>query len=206
VSPNTTSNLVAPVSPRKARSVGARPSRGYTLAEVVLAIAVLSVGAVGVVGMQKSVLIGNTQARNLSVANSIAQTWAERLRSDAMAWNAPNQVDDLGETRWLQAVNTAPGLWVVPTEFPGVGSPDADVLGADKFAADAAQPSAFCTHFRLTRLYPTLIRAEIRVFWERSGRPLPNDCANLDVVAVGADPGRFGFVYLTTGLAQNTAQ
>lgn len=176
--------------------------RGYTLMESVAAIGVLAVGATGVVAMQKAALIGNTNARNLSTANAIAATWAERLRADGMLWNDANGVPDLTDTRWLQAVNTAPGVWLIPTEFPGVASPDADVLGADLFTNEAAP--AFCTHLRLTQMYPTMIRAEIRVFWEKAGMPLPVNCA-VGIDTVTSSNGRYGYVYLTTGILQTSA-
>lgn len=183
-----------------------RRARGYTLVESMAAVAVVAVGATGVVAMQKSVLIGNRNGKNLAVANAIAQTWAERLRVDAMAWNDPNGVADLAETRWL---NGGFGQWFIPNEIVGIASPDADLMGADIFPGDTgpgpnnAPVSAFCTHVRLQRLYPQLIRAEIRVFWERGGTPLPDNCQNLDMNAVGSDSGRYGFVYVTTGIIQN---
>lgn len=187
-------------------------SRGYTLIEVMAALGVLAIGATGVLALQKATLISNTNARNLAIANSIAMTWAERLRVDALQWNDPMRVPDISsDTDWLALSATAPFTKVTPTEIAALGSPSADVLGADIYTGDAS-PSAFCTHVRFSqftdpvssaRSWDSLIRAEIRVIWERNGNPI--DCG-VDPLDVDANPGRFGAVYLTTGVLRNTSE
>jgi prepilin-type N-terminal cleavage/methylation domain-containing protein len=202
-------------SVRRPLSSSRRSARGYTVVEVMMALAVLTLGASGVIAVQKATLIANTNARNLSRANAIAQTWVERLRADALVWNAPGNADDIAETNWLKLADPAnPNqAWFSPPEIIApalVGSPDSDVLGADIFQADPGPPaSAFCTQLRFTRFpanalpaYRKLIRAEIRVFWERAGRPI--DCG-IAPNPVEGDVGRYGFVYVTTAVMQNTA-
>ena len=49
-----------------------RARLGYTVIEVMMALAVLSIGATGVIAMQKAALIGNVRARNLTTASAIA--------------------------------------------------------------------------------------------------------------------------------------
>lgn len=192
-----------------------RPQRGYTVVEIMMALGILTLGASGIIAVQKATLIGNTNARNLATANAIAQSWAERLRADALVWNAPGALDDITDTNWLKLadpMNAAPP-WTNVGEFVApalAGSPDTDVLGADIFPTDPGPPaSAFCTQLRLTRFppealktYRKLIRAEIRVFWERSGRPV--DCG-IAPDPIEGDVGRYGFVYVTTAVMQNTA-
>ncbi|WP_437993202.1 type IV pilus modification PilV family protein [Sorangium sp. So ce145] len=187
-------------------------SRGYTLIEVMAALGVLAIGATGVLALQKATLISNTNARNLTIANSIAMTWAERLRVDALQWNDPMRVPDINDdTAWLALSATAPFTKVTPTEITALGSPSADVLGADIYAGDTWE-SAFCTHVRFrqftdpvsgTPIWDSLIRAEIRVVWERNGNPI--DCG-IAPLAVDTNPGRFGAVYLTTGVLRNTSE
>src|SRR4029079_13692579 len=104
-------------------------------------------------------------------------------------------------------------LLVNPGAGTMAGSPDADVVGGDIFPGNDAQP-AFCTKVRLTKLLffpnPTLndpntsrtIRAEIRVFWERSG--IPVTCWALPDPETGSS-NRLGFISLTTAIVQNTA-
>ena len=180
-----------------------------------MALGILTLGASGVIAIQKATLIGNTNARYLATANAIAESWVERLRADALVWNAPANADDIADTNWLKLsdANNPNKPWTTPGEFAApalAGSPDTDVLGADIFPADPGPPaSAFCTQLRLTRFplaalpaYRKLIRAEVRVFWERSGRPI--DCA-IAPNPVEGDVGRYGFVYVTTAVMQNTS-
>jgi type IV pilus assembly protein PilV len=179
------------------------------------ALGVLAIGATGVLALQKATLISNTNARNLAIANSIAMTWAERLRVDALQWNQPltDPATDLGtDTAWLALSATFPFTTVTPTEIIALGSPSADVLGADIYPGDTSA-SAFCTHVRFRQftdpvsgapIWDSLIRAEIRVVWERSGNPI--NCTITTPFDVDTDPGRFGAVYLTTGVLRNTSE
>jgi type IV pilus assembly protein PilV len=192
------------------------PRRAYTIIEVMMAMGVLALGATGIVAMQKVTIAGNQQARLLATANTVAQTWVERLRADATVWNQPDATE-LGETRWLQYAVSKSGQWFAPdANFGGVapwGSAMADSQGQDLYATDIGATTyqqAFCTQLRLVPLTlvsgsPSYIRAEIRVFWAKgtasgrggSGRPIA--CGE---VSTGAEPG-FGFTYVTTGFTPN---
>jgi type IV pilus assembly protein PilV len=190
-----------------------RTRRGYTVTEVLMALAVLTIGASGVIALQKATLISNTHARNLATANSIAQQWMERMRLDALAWNEPGKVPDLADTKWLND-NTL-SVWAPPPTSPmGVtqpsGAANADVMGADLYNGDTSAVG-FCTQVRLTRLstqtaanmqkYRRMIRVEVRTYWDKTGQPV--DCA----AALPTDwhAGRFGFVYLVSAVLENNA-
>jgi prepilin-type N-terminal cleavage/methylation domain-containing protein len=180
--------------------------RGYTMIEAMMALAILTIGATGIAGIQRATVVGNTNARNLATANSIALSWVERLRADAIKWNNPGGVPDLGDTNWLQGVSpVTPAGWTIPVAVPLSGiSSAADVLGADIMPGDNITPQAYCTQLRLTMIYPTLIRAEIRVFWNRHN----NAVSCLEPAAINADASfgaLYGFVVVTTGLAQNSS-
>lgn len=182
-----------------------RRSRGYTVVEVMMALTVLAIGSTGVIAMQKTTLLGNTNARNLATATAVATTWAERLRTDGMQWTSTNGVSNLAATRWLSGAIPSPAvaLWFSPVEMATFGSPRADILGADIYAAET-EAQAFCTELRLTSFpvpagtSPHLIRAEIRVFWSRDGDPVACDTPNVETLY-----GRYGFVYVTTAIHQN---
>lgn len=196
--------------------------RGYTVVEVMMSLAVLGVGASGVIAMQKATLIGNTNARNIAAANAVAQSWVERLRTEALQWNAPGGTDDLAtDTQWLKLWAAHPQAtdWFNPAQIllkgtSPSGSPVADVLGGDLYQNDPGQP-AFCTKMRLMRLlmYPDpkiqvptttrTIRAEVRVYWERSGQPV--NCSSVPDPETG-DNTRYGFVSLVAAVGQMTAQ
>jgi type IV pilus assembly protein PilV len=189
-----------------------------------MSLGVLTLGMAGVIALQKVTLASNTNARNLSAATAIAQAWVERIRTDALQWNNPN-LDDMDDTTWVKLQKNAETWcvgggqgqtkgWQIPTySAPTLGTPSADVTGSNLYAGDASA-AAFCTHVRFTRTYPAppktsrLLRVEVRTFWEKSGQPI--DCTVDpalfgDDIALGTDAGRYGFVYLTTGVLQNTS-
>ena len=173
-----------------------RRRSGYTFVEVMMALAVLAIGATGIAAMQRATLVANGNARNIATANAIAQTWVERLRADAVQWNSTT---DLADTKWLKMPQ---GLWQNPTLVAGFGSGWATVTGDD--IAAGAGPAAFCTHIRLDQTYPNLMRAQIRVFWRRNNNAMP-DCSENDPNAILLAPDRFAMVYVTTGIYANTA-
>jgi type IV pilus assembly protein PilV len=179
--------------------------------EVMMSLAILGVGASGVVAMQKATLLANTSSKNLATANFIAETWMERLRVDALQWNEPAGLPtDIGDTAWLKTATANPN-WNPPATVLTVGSAAADVVGADIFVTDPPPiaASAFCTQLRLTQFDPNvlpayrkMIRVEIRVIWARSGRAL--DCTTLNPPDATLR-NDYGAVYLTSAVHQNTS-
>jgi hypothetical protein len=182
------------------------------MVEVMVGLAVLAIGASGVIALQKTALGGNLYARNLVTANQIAQNWLERLKVDALAWNS-NNAADMAETTWIQQA-PFPADWFRPIEAVGEGSPAADVAGRDIYAASTG--AAFCTHIRLTPLLPgpigpavadaELVRAEVRVFFSRTNQTIDDECAN-DTFSDFSDPlahNEYGFVYHTGAIRRNT--
>lgn len=196
---------------RKVVRRAARSQRGYTLIEVMMSLSVLGIGAMGIVALQKTTAFGNADARNLATASEIAATWAERLRADGAAWTNTPTGNSLDQTTWLLQAGTAnpvgpPTAWFEPIEVQDRGSPAADLLGSDIYAGDTDASGsplavAFCTQIRLTRVYPTLIRAEIRVFWDRDYDPV--ECPD-DPADVTARFGEYGFVYVSTAIPQSS--
>lgn len=206
------------------KNVGAfRPgARGYTAVELLMSVAILTIGVTGVVAMQKVTITSNQHAKNLAVATQIGQAWMDQLRADALSWNHPSAqspVSDINQTVWLQNVpNDETIAWFRP-EWD-----DARNLGATFDAQGRpADPSGdtgvrFCTHLRLSWLYGPittiagngLIRAEVRVFWMRegqsglAGRAI---CAAAEVPEdIGAAIERYHFVYNVSAIRQNSSQ
>jgi type IV pilus assembly protein PilV len=201
-----------------------KAQRGYTVVEVMMALAVLTLGASGVIAMQKATLIANTNARNLATATALAQSWVEKLRADILRWNEQAGTADLSDTAWITAAATsAPtsgGGWFTPniTAYGGsqpTGAPNFDVMGGELHAGDtAALLPAFCTQIRLTRfstqtsspLY-RLVRIEVRVRWDRRGGDCTLAPANWDTEGNTQDRGvgRWGTVYLVSAAMENKA-
>jgi type IV pilus assembly protein PilV len=208
------------------RGRGRDGSAGYTVVEVLMALAVLAVGATGIIAMQKAALIGNTRARNLTTASTIASAWLDRLKLDALWWRkATNGTSTINKTRWLKVVGEDfptktgdEGTWMRPALDMAAGySPLADVRGVDLTDENSAHV-AFCTHVRLTQLMPTMLRAEVRVFWLKNQGSSVSDayagtingnklCASDGgyVGAVGAATNRYHFVYMSAAVLQSGA-
>jgi hypothetical protein len=187
-------------------------SRAYTVIELMMALSVFTTGVLGVIAMQRTVLAANRHARNLTVANGIAQAWLDQLAADSSLW-----VNNLNQTVWLQSVTAAGmnGAWQLPAQsVPAVRNfgPTFNVFGApDPNATD------YCAHIRLTLLSPDetmggppgtgSIRTEVRVFWLRDGGTrVAGDC-NTPGAAVTAAVGNdvndsYFFVYQAGAVAQ----
>ena len=190
---------------RRLRARRGAPSRrsateGFTLLEVMIAVAILIVGSVGVLGLQQAATRGNVQGRQITIASQVTATWLERLRRDALRWNAPGTADaSRSTTDFLQDVD--PDRWVRLVPADATASYAADWHGSDtRTVAD----TRFCTHVRLQWAMPgQTIRADVRTVWARTrdGTPaLLGDCADADGVTaeLAQDVRGLGAVYATT--------
>ncbi|MGE0324007.1 MAG: prepilin-type N-terminal cleavage/methylation domain-containing protein [Polyangiaceae bacterium] len=210
---------------RTLRALKRRSGRGYTIVELMMAIAVFAIGVSGVIAMQKVTLASNRHAKNLAVANHIAQAWMERLAADAAQWNYPgprnpSAASDLGtDTTWLKEVDNEAD-WFQPDYVPAEDFGAAfTALGAPlNTAANVNAVPAFCTHIRLTWLNRDnqgavgngLIRAQVRVFWLREGNQGALDAngfcsAATDAVELGRHPELYHFVYQASAIRQEPA-
>jgi type IV pilus assembly protein PilV len=185
-----------------------------------ISLAILAIGTSGIIAMQKVTAVANRDAKSLLIANQIARTWAERLRTDAAQWNHPSSyiaADDLNNTQWIKEISTQPGQWIRPADS-ALGSFTADSFGNDVAAGSLA--AVYCTNLRLTWLYgppsafqpPYLIRAEVRVFWLRDGGGGVIDTGvalcdpNITVANLGGAIANYHFVYVATAITENMAQ
>jgi type II secretion system protein I len=163
-----------------------RPRRaytGFTLIEVMVALAVMTISAMALMSMQGQAARANGHARDLTAAAQIAQTVIERLKMDALAWRSivPG-VNDITTTQWLNATGQGnPGDFITFTVKPpfvrGGNSvtisnafnqfgEDVVVAGA---SADQLASVKFCTSLRLLWIYNTnrVLRADVRVWWTK---------------------------------------
>lgn len=162
------------VSPPALRARVKAGQQGFTLIEVMMAMAVLTMGAVGIFAMQAAAMRGNQQARETTMAGAIAQGWVELIKRDALMWNqgSTNETGtDIAETTFLSDVPapTDEPVWFTPT---AAASTDAtyryDHLG-NPLIADGVNPT-YCVNLRLQWVYPgQAVRADVRVWWPRRG-------------------------------------
>jgi prepilin-type N-terminal cleavage/methylation domain-containing protein len=91
-----------------------RRTHAFTLVEVMMAVTVMTVGALGLMALQQTATRGNSEARNLSMATQLTRTWVERLRRDSVHWWAQGQPI---QSRYL-VLAPPPGMpqgpWVSP--------------------------------------------------------------------------------------------
>jgi prepilin-type N-terminal cleavage/methylation domain-containing protein len=202
-------------------SVRKRLQRGYTAVELMMAISVFGIGVAGIISMEKVTSVSNMHAKNLGIATHIAESWMDMLSTDAVMWNHPRTGDaaifsDLNQTTWLQFVapkaDTA-GNWFFPayTAAPIAFGPAFDALGNPVNPVANAANVAFCSHLRLSWLYQPdsggngLIRAEVRVFWQRDGQPFTlNACSAGTVANITNAVSTFHFVQKISAIRENS--
>jgi len=206
-----------------------RNQRGYTAVEVLAAMMVFSIGAAGVIGMQKVSIAGNEDARRFDVANNIANEWTSRLQRDAMSWTKPNELDRTTEnwaaTKFLTDIGAAgctgvnwclagmSGGFPSGAAVPG-NSPAFDLFGRDLPKAGGGVEHFYCTQYRLNWIadpgscpgtssgepcITALMRAEIRVFWNRLEAGPITDCEGV----AAPDPVKHHIFYTTTAIREN---
>lgn len=172
---------------------------GYTMIEVMMAVGVLTAGAVGIMALQSAATRGNFEARQMTTGSQLAQRWVERLRRDGINWRASSTTGDptiLSQTTYLQHVTPAgtPPAWFIPV--PDAASGESATF--DHYGVDVTDPSTqtahYCANIRLGWLYEgRAIRADVRVWWLRRSTGSQNDPdsagrAMLANCAPGVDP------------------
>lgn len=197
-------------SPRRARC-RRRQSAGYTAVEVLMSLAVMAVGVVGIIATEKVTLAANQHAKNLAIATHIAESWIGMLNAEASLWGTDGL---LNETRhpWLsQGAGTA--AWFRPNYVEDLDfGPAFDAIGNPLSENDNAR---FCVDLRLAPLTSTntgggMVRVEVRVMWLRD-EPIISDgddalssacsMSSLDATATTATRA-MQFVFMSSAVRQ----
>jgi Na+-transporting NADH:ubiquinone oxidoreductase subunit NqrB len=175
-----------------------------------IALALFAVAVVGIIAMQKITVVSNAHAKNVAMAQRIAQAWAGQLEMDGTAWRTAF------DTGWLNNAD----VWQRPAYIASRSFGGAfDALGNPINDNQVAQ-AHFCTHVRMAWLYPpamdvggnAMLRAEIRVFWLKDGEvPLDSTTSmcsasqtSVQASAIGLATERYRFVYQTVGIRQHS--
>ena len=193
-------------SARRARQRGA----GYTAVEVLMSMAVLSVGVIGIIATEKVTLAANQHAKNLAIATRIGQSWMGMLNAEATLWGTDGLLNGTRHP-WLSQA-TAGTSWFRPDTVAALDFGAAfDALGNATTVDDAA----FCVDLRIapqTRINTGggMVRAEVRVMWLRdqplvtSTDPALSSACSLNAVQASApDATRFvQFVFMSSAVRQ----
>jgi prepilin-type N-terminal cleavage/methylation domain-containing protein len=186
--------------------------RGYTLVELMMAIAVFGIGVSGIIALQKVAAAANEHSKALSVATNVAQAWIDALKADSSLY-VYGAVVPPATVQLVGQINSNNATWFRPTwksdkmigaGFDGLGNPIDEGNGGDPANAQ------FCVHLRLTNLYANspgmnVIRTEVRVFWPRADATLPAAFCTSggmqpnDVTAASND---FHFLYQVSAVRQ----
>lgn len=210
---------------RALRTQRRRARRGFTLVEVMIALAVLALGVTGILSLQNASILSNRRAQEMTVATHVARLWMERLHADALQWNRPtprNLTSDLTDTRWLcraaaTGCTTGGGPAINQWFVPSIPPPHAAALGPSAFDFAAREVSAltpearYCVSARLTWVVRDIgprqgmLRAEVRVWWYQEGAPnLYPNCADANPGqqnAISRDATNIHAVYLGAVIA-----
>ena len=206
-----------------ARSIQAKHarSRGFTAVEVLMAMTLFAVGAAGVIGMQRVTIQGGEDARRFDMATNIANEWIARLQKDASFWRTEpdtTKPDTMGfnTTTWLKNIDACANEFCTipmpagPT-FEGL-SPAFDIFGRD--LPTGTTDAYYCVQYRLTWIAPpgtapynrplkpsSIMRAEVRVYWNRVEKDLIKNCASPPPEAIAVNP-QYHMVYAATSLRE----
>ena len=183
--------------------------RGYTLVELMMALALFSVAVLGIISLQKITVASNAHAKNLAIAQRIAQAWAGQLEMDSTQWRTslPSSGFLTGNGFWERAPYN--GSRNFGAAFDGLGNPLTD---------NQLSRARFCAHVRTSWMYRDavgatgngMLRAEIRVFWQKEGESALDSPTTLCAThttsqanSIGLRPDLYHFVYQTVGVRQH---
>jgi hypothetical protein len=197
-------------APHRCRSL--RRLRAYTAVEVLMAMAVLAVGVVGIASMEKITVASSLHAKNLATATHIGQAWIGLLEGEATVWGSDGL---LTRTTWLAQGAGQPD-WFRPTyDATQLFGPAFDALGNPVTDANQTNNAKYCVDLRFSPLNTTtagagLIRVEARVIWLRDQEILASSmlpsAQPCDVAAVSVSTTNnsrlFHFVYLSGAVRQ----
>ena len=187
-----------------------RQTAAYTVIEVLMSMAVLAVGVIGIIATEKVTVAANQHAKNLAIATHIAESWIGMLNAEATLWGSDNVLTD-GRQPWLRQGSLTTD-WFRPSYVAGLDfGPAFDALGNPMNGTAGA---AFCVDLRLAPLTQNtagggMVRAEVRVMWLRQqpmvadSDPALSSACSLNALQAGADAGRLAqFVFMSSAVRQ----
>ena len=172
------------MSERITHPPGRRRRAGFTLVELLVVVAITTLGFIALLNLQIGTLHGAANARDTHAAISLAEHVANTMRMEALQWTPTSgPLGGMATTRFLRnaPATTSEGTtsqWFVAYAPTGSGSSSDLRIGAvgndAQYDAGVRQEvgttlaDQFCVHYRFTWLVPeVLLRADIRVMWPR---------------------------------------
>jgi len=156
--------------------------RGFSVIELLVVVAVTSVGFVALLELQVASIRGLTYPANLTAAVNLGEHFLATLHLEAVEWTGNGAQQWNGpQLRYLSTLNPAlaadsPDGWQVAYGIEGGSDLFTDQAGSDAtYDAGLVRELAprdnprFCVHYRLAWATGSerLMRAEVRVMWLR---------------------------------------
>ena len=155
--------------------------------EMMFALAISTVGFLGVLDLQTASIQGATESRALYHAIQLAEHFIETMRTEAIEWTATKPPESDSSSFYL--------LKDAPPSFSAVGTSSDWIIWREAFASTLgnmdhydsgvlqefpiSQNSDFCVHYRFTNLMQGMLyRADVRVLWPKTGaqRTIYDNC------------------------------
>jgi prepilin-type N-terminal cleavage/methylation domain-containing protein len=178
--------------------------QGFTLIEVLMALAVLGVGIIGLYSMGAVTVRGNTMAGDMTAASNIAESWLSRLRREALMWREGIPLDPIYQQMPMPLLRRLP----LPARGASTGWFEANngqrILKIG-WTQRQGEWGKFCVHIRLTWIVPReLVRAEARVLWFKEEVPdkasIYPQCGRGNETQMARDISRIHTIILSTTL------
>lgn len=172
------------MAPRRARP--RRGAAGFTVIEILIALAITAFGFAAIFSMQVATIQSNVAARDLATGINLAERYASRLRAEGMI---------SGSLARSAALARAPGQWHSFSEDPV----DYNGLTADE---STVQLQRFCVHYRLDNPGAndrSAFNGRVRVVWPNANtgvEALDAVCAGRGAENFEEQAGRFYTVTL----------
>jgi len=164
---------------------------GFSLVEVLIVIAITTVGFLALVNLQIGTLRGLGTSRSMMQAVNLSEHFIETLKGEGLPWTGDaslltSQPTIFPHLRLAGSPTVGGGSGWVRAYQPGDSDKRVGPLGIDdSWDAGAAmeivpeRERRFCVHYRLTWVVPNyLMRADVRTLWMRdeSNMALYQDC------------------------------
>lgn len=168
--PNPT--LATAAAPNRRRRHSVTPRQGFTLMEVLIAAAVLSIGLLAMAALQVVYITSSTTARDSTEATLVAEATIERLKAEGVAWTSraptlsvatsPNlalSMDDTNRGRWTRLNGGLPVNHTgINRSVPGGEVPRTEIN------------AKYCVEVRADWLQQNLsLTGQVRVAWATDG-------------------------------------
>ncbi len=196
-----------------------RTEAGFSLAEILVVLALTTIGFIAIINLQIGTLQALTAARNTTEATNLAEHVIELIRSDAIEWAADGVTNDAARFPYLNVAGDAAADggsgWSLATLSPDtdrrVGSLGDAFLDQERntgilneFPAD--RNKRFCVFYRLTWMVTDyLLRADVRVLWMRGQmtQTAYSDCSWANPEAMFNDTSRVSSVMIPAMVMRN---